>query len=61
MIFLYTDAQIWNSSLLALPSGVTNLRGILQSSSTLSSAWLLRSEWAEEDVFRGSLLLILLF
>lgn len=61
MIFLWRDAQIWSSSLLALPSRVTNLLGILQNSSTLFSAWLLRSEWAEVDVFRSSLLLILLF
>jgi len=61
VIFLWRDAQIWSSSLLALPSRVTNLLGILQNSSTLFSAWLLRSEWAEVDVFRSSLLLILLF
>jgi len=61
VIFLWRDAQIWSYSLLALPSRVTNLLGILQNSSTLFSAWLLRSEWAEVDVFRSSLLLILLF
>lgn len=47
-----------SSSLLALPRRVANLLGILQSSSILPSPWLLRSEWAEVDVFIGSLLLI---
>lgn len=60
-VFLWRDAQIWSYSLLALPSGVANLLGILQNSSILLSPWLLRSEWAEVDVFIGSLLLISLF
>lgn len=50
-----------SSYLLALPRRVARLPGILQSSSFFSSPWLLRSEWAEVDVFIGSLLLISLF
>lgn len=51
---------MWISSFLALQRRVANI-GILQSSSILDSPWLLRSEWAEVDVFIGSLLLISLF
>jgi len=61
MVFFWRDAQAWRSSLLALPRQVANLLGILQSSFILSSPWLLRSEWAEVDVFIGSLVLISLF
>lgn len=59
-VFLWRNAQMWISSFLALQRRVANI-GILQSSSILDSPWLLRSEWAEVDVFIGSLLLISLF